>query len=35
MVEIDHKLLLAVLGKNLPKLPIRVQQFRLKMMAYT
>ena len=36
VVETDHKPLLAVLGsKELSKLPIRVQRFRLKMMAYT
>ena len=36
VVETNHKLLLAVLGsKELSKLPIRVQRFRLKMMAYT
>jgi len=35
-VETDHKPLLAVLGtKELAKLPIRVQRFRLKMMAYS
>ena len=36
MVETDHKPFSAVLGsKELSKLPIRVQRFRLKMMAYT
>ena len=34
-VETDHKPLISVLGdKELAKLPIRVQRFRLKMMAY-
>ena len=35
-VETDHKPLLAILGtKELAKLPIRVQRFRLKMMSYS
>lgn len=35
-VETDHKPLLAVLGdKELAKLPIRIQRFRLRMMPYT
>ena len=36
MVETNHKPLLSILGsKELSKLPIRVQRFCLKMMAYT
>ena len=36
IVETDHKPLLAVLGsKELAKLPVRVQRFKLKMMAYS
>ena len=35
-IETDHRPLLAILGeKELAKLPIRVQRFRLKMMNYT
>ena len=36
IVETDHKPLVSVLGeKELSKLPIRVQRFRLRMMAYS
>jgi len=36
IVETDHKPLISVLGdKELAKLPIRVQRFRLRMMAYS